>query len=118
MKIFYRENFTCKLGQNAIENWALLDEALGTDYFIHLSCFPSGYAILSGDDSEALSIAHSEALREVLIWAADICKNGTKFRTLKNIKVDYCLCKNVRKSSVTGEAIFISNRQVKHLYII
>ena len=117
MENYINSKWTCKLGQNAIENWALLDEALGTDYFFHLSCFPSGYAILSKAHSEALSEAHSEAHSEALIWAAEICKNGTKYRTLKNIKVDYCLCSNVRKGSLVGEAIFISNRQVKHLYI-
>ena len=54
-----------------------------------------------------------EVPENVIIECAEICKAGTKYRNLKNLKVDYCQCSNVIKGDVIGEAIFRSNRRVK-----
>ena len=54
-----------------------------------------------------------EVPENVIIECAEICKDGTKHRNLKNLKVDYCQCSNVMKGDVVGEAIFRSNRKVK-----
>jgi len=52
--------------------------------------------------------------------AAQLCKNGTKYRTLKNVKVDWCRCDNLEKTDKTdkvGEVIFKSNRKVQQVTI-
>ena len=108
MKQFSDKGGTYKLGESMTENWELLDEAKQDTYFFHLSSFPSGYVIL-----EPIGVPTIE----ILINAALLCKKGTKYRHLKDIKVDYCLCNNVTKSDKVGEVIFISNRKVKHLKI-
>ena len=40
------------------------------------------------------------------------CKLNTKYKNLKNIKVDYTLCDNVEKGEFVGELIYKSNRKV------
>ena len=49
MKLLQHANYVCMGGENASENWSLLDGAGAepTDYFLHLASFPSGYVILS-----------------------------------------------------------------------
>ena len=49
--------------------------------------------------------------------AAKICKDNTKYKNIRNIKVDYCRCSNLFKGLVIGEVIFHSKRQVKQVKI-
>lgn len=108
MKIFKFEGYTCYLGQTAKENWKLLDEFKENNLFFHLSSFPSGYVILDYTDSYT---------PEMIIKAAEICKNGTKYRNLKNLKVDYCRCDNLIKGEKIGIVEFKSNRKVKQVKV-
>jgi len=96
------------LGENAQDNWNILNNANPENYFFHLSSFPSCYVIL---------ICEDQPTTEQIIKAAEICRNTTKYRNLRNIKVDYCPCSNVKKGNVVGEAIFVSNRKVKQIKI-
>jgi predicted ribosome quality control (RQC) complex YloA/Tae2 family protein len=106
MKIFDFQNFTCKLGQNATENWELLDAAKEHHIFFHLASFPSCYVILECDTNVSL---------EMIQIAANICKNGTKYRNLNFIKVDYCRCDNIYKGDKVGSVHYHSNRKVKQI---
>ena len=108
MKIHKISEYICKIGENAKENWELLASAAESHYFLHLSSFPSCYVILECDEKPLLG---------VIKRAAEICKNSTKYRNLRNLKVDYCPCSNVIKGKKVGEAIFISNRKVKQVKI-
>ena len=106
MKKFSDKDGIYKLGESMTENWELLDISDPDNYFFHLTSFPSGYVIW-----EPTGIPTIESLMK----AALLCKKGTKYRNLKDIKVDYCLCNNVTKSDKVGEVIFISNRKVKQV---
>lgn len=102
-------DMVCKRGENALENWALLSAAGNKDIFFHLSSFPSGYVILEPGGEKA-----DDATLEA---AAQLCKNGTKYHSLSNVKVDYCLCNNVVRGEKPGEAVFKSRRKVKQLRV-
>lgn len=106
MKTFRYENFICKLGESAKENWSLLDSAEKHHIFFHLSSFPSGYVILECDE---------EISTDMLQTSAQICKEGTKYRNLRNLKVDYCRCDNLEKGTKVGEVIFKSNKKVNKI---
>ena len=97
-----------KIGKNKVENWYILENSKPSDYFFHLSSFPSCYVILEIKEKPTL---------EQIVKGAEICKEHTKFRNLKNLKVDYCRCDNVVKGDVIGEAEFVSNRKVKQIKI-
>ena len=100
--------YICKIGENAKENWKLLDNSDKNHYFFHLSSFPSCYVILECEKKPLLGI-----IKDV----AKICKNNTKYRNLRNLKVDYCQCSNVIKGEKVGEVIFKSNRKVKQVKV-
>ena len=104
MKKHSFEGYTIIQGTNAKENWRILSGAKPSHYFFHLSSFPSGYVILECSKEPPL---------HVLLHCAQICKDGTKYKNLKNLKVDYCKCNNVVKGDKLGEVIFKSNRRVK-----
>lgn len=107
MKTFLFENVVCKLGQTKEENWSLLDSSKFYFYFFHLSAFPSCYVI-------AECLVPSD---EIITFCARMCKNHTKYRNLKNIKVDYCKVDNLRKGKNVGEVLYRSNRKVKQVTV-
>lgn len=105
MRTYTMDNITYTLGETATENWKMLDEADPSDYFFHLSSFPSGYCSVHTDNLTP----------EIIQYAALICKNGTKYRHLKNIYIDYCPYSNLVKGSKPGEVIFKSKRKVQRI---
>ena len=110
MKEFQIQNINYKIGKNALENWHLIDISKKSYLFFHLSSFPSCYVILECADDYYPTL---EIIKEV----AKLCKDNTKYKNLKDIKVDYTLCDNVEKGEVVGEIFYKINRKVKHVTI-
>jgi predicted ribosome quality control (RQC) complex YloA/Tae2 family protein len=108
MKTFIIENITCKVGSNSFENWQLLENIKDTYLFFHLTSFPSCYVILQSDEYPDIKI-----IKE----CAYLCKQNTKYKNLKNIKVDYTMCNNITKGEKEGEIIYKSNKKVKNILI-
>ena len=94
-----------KIGENAKENWALIDASESEWWWFHLKSFPSSHVVLET----------SEPTNEELIAAATWCKDTTKYRNLKNLKVSYCQIKNIKKAEKAGSVTFLSNRKVKEI---
>ena len=93
------------IGENAKENWALIDASEAEWWWFHLKSFPSSHVVLQTN----------EPTDEELIAAATWCKDTTKYRNLKNLKVSYCQIKNIKKSDKIGSVTFVSNRKVKDI---
>lgn len=103
MKTHTFEGYIILQGTSAEENWKLLDDAKPKHYFFHLSSFPSGYIILQCDDKVKLSVRK---------YCAKLCQEGTKYKKMQKLKVDFCPCSNVIKGDNVGEAVYKSNRLV------
>ena len=94
------------IGQNARENWDIIN--FGCDFiWLHLNSFPSCHVIIEDNDPD----------QEVLEYAAQLCKNNTKYRNLKNLKICYTKCNNLKKGTDAGSVIYKSKRKVKTLLI-
>lgn len=107
MKVFdLEDNIKCFLGETAKENWDLLDKSKKHNMFFHLSSFPSGYVIT--DYEGVIS-------NEILIKASKICKDNSKYKNLRNIKIDYCMCGNLIKGNEVGIVYYKSLRVVKQI---
>ena len=94
-----------KIGENARENWSLIDASEEEWWWFHLKSFPSSHVVLQT----------KEPTDEELIAAATWCKDTTKYRNLKNLKVSYCQIKNIKKAEKLGSVTFLSNRKVKEI---
>ena len=96
-------NVSCIVGENAKDNWAMLDNVSNKEYyFLHLTSFPSCFVILQSETPTCLELKEAGLL----------CKKNTKYKNLRNTKVDYCKCSNVVNGSVCGEVEFKSMRKV------
>tara|TARA_A100001015_G_C14594304_1_gene557938 strand:+ start:41 stop:382 length:342 start_codon:yes stop_codon:yes gene_type:complete len=110
MKIEEFNNVKFILGQNAQENWNILDQAKKeNEYYLwfHLNNFPSGYVIMYSTISDL-----TDNINEYLIFASNLCKNNTKYRNLNNIKICYTILKKLEKTKNVGEIIIKGKKNI------
>jgi predicted ribosome quality control (RQC) complex YloA/Tae2 family protein len=94
------------VGQNAQENWNMID--FNSDYiWLHLNSYPSCHVIIKENIPDI----------ETLHFAAELCKENTKYRNLKNLKICFTKCSNLKKGHDVGSVIYKSNRQVKTVLV-
>jgi predicted ribosome quality control (RQC) complex YloA/Tae2 family protein len=99
-------SYKCIVGENAKENWKLLENATSTDILFHLADFPSCYVVL--ETSEDVSSV-------IIAQCARICLEHTKYRNVKGIYVDYTVVSNTKKGKAVGEVIYKNLRKVKQI---
>jgi len=87
------------VGQNAQENHDLIDAADEEDLWFHVSEHPSCHVI--GKIPEGVDLDKSE-LMKIVKQGAIICKSFSKFKSDKNVKIDYTRVKNVTKLKTPG----------------
>ena len=108
MKTLSLENYTILIGQNASENWKILSLSKQSYTLFHLSKLPSCYLILQTEDPVEFNILYK---------CAQLCLQHTKYKKLKNIKVDYTLISNIIKGDIVGEYEYKSNKKVNTIIL-
>ena len=99
MKQFNRfideKNITIKyiLGQNAIENHQIIDDADKNDWWFHLTDFPSGHCIVETDN----------LVKEDIIYASQLVKENSKYKNINKVSVSYLQIKDIKKTKNPGE---------------
>jgi len=106
MKIINYNDISFVLGENSKENWQILDEysKINSNYiWFHLNSFPSGYVIMLSDNI---------VNQDLLNYGALLCKENTKYRNLKNIKICYTTLNKLKKSNKIGEVLIIGKPKI------
>lgn len=99
-------NTTIIIGENAQDNWDIID--FESEYiWLHLNSFPSCHVI----------IKNTNINNNILLYAAHLCKHYTKYRNLKNVKVCYTKCNNLKKGSDIGSIVYKSKRKVNTITV-
>ena len=100
MKTYVYNAITFKVGTNASENWSLISAANKDDYWVHLDGVPSAHVIIEMD----------QPLQDELNYAAQLCKEQTKFPVDKVMACVATPIKNLKLGSKPGEVVFKSAR--------
>ena len=106
MLILEYKNIIFKVGKNSKENWDLLNENQNHIWF-HLASFPSCYVICLDDNPSF----------ECLMYGANLCKLNTKYRNLRNLKVNYTKLSNLSKGEEEGSVYIKSNKKVNSITV-
>ena len=127
MKTIQISEYTCLVGQNALENWTILSEAASTHLLFHLTSFPSCFVILStetilidcqnSDSTSHHGVTIESVSQDAIVECAKICIQHTKYKNRKNVLVDYTPVSNVRKGEVPGEIYYIHKKKVQTVCI-
>jgi len=105
MKHFVYNEINIYLGEDKHENWNLIETSRPNDIFVHLNSFPSGHVKIEMDIFDI----------EIVVYAGNICRQYSKYKHLKDLKICYCRYDNILKGDKTGEVVFKSNRKVKKI---
>lgn len=99
---------TCiKIGESAQENWDLIDSSNENYIWVHLNSFPSCHIVIENENPSI----------ELLLQGARLCKEHTKYRNLKNLKICYTTISNLIKGKEIGSVSYKSNRKVKYIQL-
>ena len=101
------DDIIMKVGENAKENWQLVENADPEHWWLHLTNQPSPHVI----------IEHTSPNMEITVEGAMLCKANSKCKNLKKVKVDYTQCKNLEKGEEVGEVIYKSLRKVWSVFV-
>ena len=94
------------IGQNAKENWNMID--FKSDFiWLHLNSYPSCHVIIKSENPDITT----------LTFAAELCKENTKYKNWRNLKVCFTKCSNLIKGPDEGSVIYKSNKQVKTILV-
>jgi predicted ribosome quality control (RQC) complex YloA/Tae2 family protein len=104
MKEFIENQTVIKIGENATENWELLNTNPNF-IWLHLDSFPSCHTIIESENPS----------KDIILAAAILCKSHTKYKNIKNIKVCITARSNLKKGKNIGSVIFKSKKKVSYL---
>lgn len=96
------KDYILRLGESAKENHGLIDDADQNDWWFHLDSFPSGHCII---DSIELN-------NQLINYAANIVKENSKYKNLKNIKIVYLQIKDIKKTKNPGEVTLLKKGNI------
>lgn len=104
MKIVEYKDIKFYRGENAIDNFELLDKFNSyPDYvWLHLNSFSSGYIIIEIEKKELLKRVDYQ---DILNYAANLCKQYTKYKNVPNIKIMWTTISKVIKTEKVGQVI-------------
>ncbi len=111
MKTITFNNINYVIGQNAQENWNILEQAnnINSNYiWFHLNSFPSCYVIMYS----TLNDLNDNSYNEYLNYGAELCKNNSKYKNMKNIKICYTSLKKLEKTQKIGEVIINGKKNI------
>lgn len=113
MKCVEYNNVKFYIGQNAEENWNLLDNSkmINNEYiWFHLNSFASPYIIMYSTLQNIKNISEN-SIDDFLIFGANLCKENSKYKYLKDIKIIYTTLKQLTKTDNIGEVIISGKKK-------
>ena len=106
MKITNYNDISFVIGKNSKENWDILNEysKINCNFiWFHLNSFPSGYVIMLSEDINN---------NDLLNYAALLCKENTKYKNLKDLKICYTTLNKLKKTDKIGEVRIIGKPKI------
>lgn len=109
------KNIFFYIGSNANENWKLFDKSkLINDNYIwfHLNSFSSPYVIMYKTIDELNNTYNKSEIDDIYQFAANLCKQNSKYKFLNNLKIVYSQLKKLSKGEKIGEVIIKGKRNI------
>lgn len=98
------------VGESAQENWDLIDQSENHHIWFHLDGRPSPHVIIQ----IPVKIKKKWLHRSMYKFAADLCKQHSRFSSEKNLAVIYTEIKYIKKVDPVGSVIC---RKTKTIYV-
>ena len=103
------QDLEIKVGENAQENWDLIDSSSKMDIWFHLDKYPSSHVVINVPQNTKIENISSSTL----IYAASLCKENSKQNKQTKICVIYTYIKYVKKGDTIGSVHTYHTRMKK-----
>lgn len=90
------------VGENAKDNFRLIDISNRYDIWLHLKNYPSPHVVIHNNKKEISS--------ETLFYAAELCKDHSKYHCTENLEIIYTKIKDIEKTETIGSVIIKNER--------
>ncbi len=101
--MFDNKIYKISIGENAKDNWNLIDSSCPNDIWFHTSDYPSSHVVVS-----------APIPKQVIIRCCCICKAHSKAKSIKNVEIIYTSIKNISKTNIVGQ---VTTKNVKSIKI-
>jgi len=108
------EDFECNgkiykilIGKSDQNNWDIIDKSSQNDIWFHVDNQPSCHVIIQTDGELKIG-------RSVIKQAATLCKENSKARNMRKVKIIFTLIKHVKKSTDIGS---VTTKKTQHIVI-
>ena len=96
------------VGQNASDNFTIIDNSNDKDIWFHIHNEPSGHVIANMPGEINLT---KKQLRQIITPGALVCKEHSKYKSQRNLEIIYTYVKNVEKTDTVGK-VSITNSKI------
>ena len=102
------KEITFIIGENAQDNFDIIDDAKQTDIWFHIHNESSCHVIASMQCDEKLN---KKQIQKIVIQGACICKKYSKCKSNKEVQIIYSYIGNVVKTHITGQVV-VTNEKI------
>ncbi len=92
------ETLTYYIGQNALDNFDIIDKSENDDIWFHLEGTSSGHVICKINNKY-----NKKELKYIIVQGAVLCKQYSKKKSDKKINIVYTRIRNVTKTNILGQ---------------
>jgi predicted ribosome quality control (RQC) complex YloA/Tae2 family protein len=103
-------DITFVIGQNAAENFQIIDDSQPNDLWFHVTEFPSCHVIAKIND--IMDSINRKDIKYIVKQGAILCKQHSKYKSVKNLDINYTEISNVQKTSVVGSVITSNTKNI------
>ncbi len=102
--------YKIRAGENAQENWDLIDSSAQNDLWFHVKSHPSCHVVVSLENAKNISIKKIDP--QVIRYCGSICKAGSKLKHFGSVTIMYTYIKNVKKAEEIGSVTTTSSKTI------
>jgi predicted ribosome quality control (RQC) complex YloA/Tae2 family protein len=117
-------NFIINVGQNAKENWEIIDDADDFDLWFHVDDKPSGHVVIK----EVLNNKQKSYIKnelfgypaQLITIGAEYCKQQSKNKTIhenQKVSIIYTTIDNIKKGKDIGSVIIKNIKYIKNIIL-
>jgi len=96
------------VGKNAADNFDIIDDATSRDIWFHIENEPSGHIVAKMPEIEL----NKKQLRQIITQGAVVCKENSKFKSMKNVKIVFTYVENVVKMDIPGSVMLLKSKNI------
>jgi len=105
-----KENIEFYVGENAQDNFDIIDTSQPDDIWFHISNISSCHVVAKIPPNHKLN---KKQLHKIIIQGAELCKQNSRMKSQTDVSVTYTKIKNVNKTHIIGSVMLIEYKTIR-----